>query len=59
MCSDWAGNTYPGGIAACNDYVKNNPGMAVIKCFLLFINHEIGKFTEAYWRINYVKLYQQ
>jgi len=44
-CGDWAGavfNNQCKNLGACNTYVKNNP----------------TKFTEAYWRINYVSVFQ-
>jgi len=46
FCGDWSGrlfNAQCGNLGACNAYVKNNP----------------THFTEAYWRINYVSVYQQ
>jgi len=43
FCGDWAGNVYPGGISACNNFVQNNP----------------SAFTEAYWIFNSIKVYQQ
>ncbi|KAG1449441.1 hypothetical protein G6F56_008641 [Rhizopus delemar] len=44
FCGDWAGNVYgsSGCPSNCNDYVANNP----------------SAFTNAYWSINYVKVYQ-
>jgi len=44
-CGDWAGQVFGSqckNLGACNAYVKGNP----------------TKFTEAYWRINYVSVYQ-
>ncbi|CEG68432.1 hypothetical protein CU097_005279 [Rhizopus azygosporus] len=44
FCGDWAGSVYgsSGCPSNCNDYVKNNP----------------GAFSNAYWSVNYVKVYQ-
>eukprot|EP00026_Physarum_polycephalum_P013123 Phypoly_transcript_13495.p1 GENE.Phypoly_transcript_13495~~Phypoly_transcript_13495.p1 ORF type:complete len:339 (+),score=55.22 Phypoly_transcript_13495:108-1019(+) len=42
FCGDWAGNTYPGGINACNSYVQNNP----------------AAFHDAFWAFNYIQVYQ-
>ncbi|KAI0662407.1 concanavalin A-like lectin/glucanase domain-containing protein [Cubamyces menziesii] len=48
LCGDWAGNAWNDGCAAstgvstCEDYVKNH-GSA---------------FSDAYWEVNYVKVYQ-
>jgi len=45
FCGDWAGNVFAAqckNLGACNTYVKNNP----------------NKFSEAYWRINYVSVFQ-
>jgi len=44
-CGDWAGNVFAAqckNLGNCNTYVKNNP----------------SKFSEAYWRINYVSVFQ-
>ncbi|CAO3689314.1 unnamed protein product [Rhizopus stolonifer] len=44
FCGDWAGNVYStsGCPSSCTDYVANNP----------------NAFTNAYWSINYLKIYQ-
>jgi len=42
FCGDWAGAVYPGGNGACQSFVQNNP----------------SAFTEAYWAINSIKVYQ-
>nr|AAQ20798.1 1,3(4)-beta-glucanase [Rhizopus arrhizus] len=44
FCGDWAGSVYSssGCPSSCNDYVANNP----------------RSFTNSYWSINYVKVYQ-
>ncbi|KZV88443.1 hypothetical protein EXIGLDRAFT_175817 [Exidia glandulosa HHB12029] len=41
LCGDWAGNTYPGGMGACVDFVNNNP----------------GGFGEAFWDIARLQVY--
>ncbi|KAG8997289.1 hypothetical protein FRB94_001084 [Tulasnella sp. JGI-2019a] len=44
FCGDWAGNNYPSSCpSTCVDYVNNNP----------------GAFSNAYWSINAVRVYQQ
>ncbi|KAF7195190.1 Endo-1,3(4)-beta-glucanase [Pseudocercospora fuligena] len=49
FCGDWAGNAWSGdaqcsGLAdTCNSYVENNP----------------NAFSEAYWSVNALKVYQQ
>jgi len=45
FCGDWAGNVFGNqckNMGACAAYVKNNP----------------SKFSEAYWRINYMSVFQ-
>eukprot|EP00043_Microstomoeca_roanoka_P001225 m.31634 g.31634 ORF g.31634 m.31634 type:complete len:345 (+) comp10701_c0_seq2:165-1199(+) len=46
FCGDWAGSVFaadcPGLGSSCNDFVAKNP----------------SAFTEAYWDVNYVKVYQ-
>jgi hypothetical protein len=45
LCGDWAGGVFPGscpGLGSCASYVKNNP----------------GAFSEAYWLINSLRVYQ-
>jgi hypothetical protein len=42
FCGDWAGNAYQGGNGACVAEVQLNP----------------QNYTDAYWLINYVKVYQ-
>ena len=42
FCGAWAGDAYPGGQKACINGVRNNP----------------GDFTDAYWTINYLKVYK-
>jgi len=45
FCGDWAGNVFASqcpGKGSCNSYVQNNP----------------KDFTEAYWSVNYVKVFQ-
>jgi len=44
-CGDWAGASFNGpcaGLGSCNSFVQNNP----------------GRFTESYWLINYISVYQ-
>ena len=41
LCGGWEAQFYPGGEAACEQNVKYNP----------------GNFTEAYWSINYMKVF--
>ncbi|KZV88447.1 hypothetical protein EXIGLDRAFT_678944 [Exidia glandulosa HHB12029] len=41
LCGDWAGNTYPGGKAACIDFVNNNP----------------AAFSDAYWDFARLSVY--
>jgi len=46
LCGDWAGAVFPQqcpGLGACNSYVQGNP----------------KKFTDAYWSVNYIDVYQQ
>jgi len=45
FCGDWAGAVFSSqcpGFSSCTDYVKSTP----------------AAFTEAYWNINYIKVYQ-
>jgi hypothetical protein len=45
FCGDWAGNVFDQmcpGMGSCQTYVQNNP----------------GKFVNAYWNIQYLKVYQ-
>jgi len=42
-CGDWAGSAYPGGKGACDDFVKNPKNKNAL--------------ADAYWLINYVKVY--
>ena len=44
LCGDWAGSAFSqdGCGNNCNDYVANNP----------------SAFSDAYWQINYIKIYQ-
>uniref|UniRef100_A0AC34FY29 GH16 domain-containing protein n=1 Tax=Panagrolaimus sp. ES5 TaxID=591445 RepID=A0AC34FY29_9BILA len=41
FCGDWAGNVYNGGMAACENKVRSDP----------------GAFKDAYWLINHLKYY--
>jgi hypothetical protein len=48
FCGDWAGNVWSSSSCAskastCNSYVQNNP----------------SAFTDTYWRINSLKVYQE
>ena len=43
FCGGWAGSIYPGGPQACENTVRNNPQL----------------FTDAYWIINYLKVYNR
>ena len=43
FCGQWAGSAYPGGLDACQDFVANNP----------------SAFTNTYWGVNSLKVYQQ
>jgi len=45
FCGDWDGSAFAAdcpGLGSCNTYVQNNP----------------SAFTEAYWSVNYVQVYQ-
>ncbi|EJD40541.1 glycoside hydrolase family 16 protein [Auricularia subglabra TFB-10046 SS5] len=42
LCGDWAGNTFNGGIGACNDFVNNNP----------------SAFSDAFWDIARMSVYE-
>jgi len=45
FCGDWAGSTFTSdcpGLGTCNQYVQYNP----------------QQFTEAYWNVSYVKVFQ-
>jgi len=43
-CGDWAGSVYPGGKWACDDFVKNSRNKNAL--------------ADAYWLINYVRVYK-
>ena len=43
FCGDWAGNVFPGGLAACNEFVQDPANVDQLK--------------DAYWGINYVKVF--
>jgi hypothetical protein len=46
FCGDWAGSSFSGQCpnkGTCDDFVKNNP----------------SSFSEAYWLVNYVKVFSQ
>lgn len=42
LCGNYAGNDFPGGIDKCNQYVKDPE----------------NKFSDAYWLINYLKIFK-